>query len=308
MLPSARMRSVIRSLVQTRERALPPAWRNAVASVATAAMFAAAVWAWESSGLRLDDIRWTPVALSFVVAGPASIAMKAVGFVVSARLVDQHPSASRSIRVAIVSSAANILPLPGSLLVTVRSLAQDGSTYGQAIAASAVPGLSWIAFAGLVGGVAIGIEGTLWLSVLVVGIGLAATIAAGVVFSRVAPPDGRGLLLLQLIAAQAGWLLVSALRLGLAMNALGLDFQPARALALSVAGAATTAIGFVPGGLGVREGLIAALAPLVGLPVDTGVLIGTIDRVVWLAFLAVAAALLALAPSGGERRTPEPID
>ena len=42
------------------------------------------------------------------------------------------------------------------------------------------------------------------------------------------------------------------------------------------------AIGFFPGGLGVREALIAALSPLIGLDLETGVLLGAVDRVVWL--------------------------
>jgi hypothetical protein len=69
-------------------------------------------------------------------------------------------------------------------------------------------------------------------------------------------------------------------------------------VALSVAGALTVAIGFFHGGLGVREALIAALAPLIGLPFDTGVLLGSLDRVVWLTFLALAAGVLALRRDG----------
>jgi len=67
---------------------------------------------------------------------------------------------------------------------------------------------------------------------------------------------------------------------------------------LSVAGAASVAIGFVPGGLGVREALIAALSPLIGLDVDAGLILGVVDRVVWLAVLGVAAlSLAAIQPS-----------
>ena len=49
-----------------------------------------------------------------------------------------------------------------------------------------------------------------------------------------------------------------------------------------------------PGGLGVREALIAALAPLIGLPFDAGILLGSVDRIIWLTFLAAAASLLAI--------------
>ena len=69
----------------------------------------------------------------------------------------------------------------------------------------------------------------------------------------------------------------------LAAAVIGVDLTVPQALALSVAGAITVAIGFFPGGLGVREALIAALSPLIGLDLETGVLLGAVDRVVWLA-------------------------
>ena len=55
---------------------------------------------------------------------------------------------------------------------------------------------------------------------------------------------------------------------------IGVDLTVTQALALSVAGAITVAIGFFPGGLGVREALIAALSPLIGLDLESGVLLG----------------------------------
>ena len=81
---------------------------------------------------------------------------------------------------------------------------------------------------------------------------------------------------------------MSGLRFTLAAAVIGVDLALPQALALSVASAITVAIGFFPGGLGVREALIAALSPLIGLDLKTGVLLGAVDRVVWLGFLALA--------------------
>jgi hypothetical protein len=250
------------------------------------------VWAWRSSGISGGELEWLPVLVAFVVAAPASLVLKAAEFHVAARVVGQHPDRRRSLDVAVLSSAANLLPLPGSLLVTVRSLSEDGTSYGRALSAGAVPGLSWLGITGVVGGAAIGLEGPIWLGLLAATAGGAAFVAAAMLFRSTAPADGRVRLGFTILAVEAGWLAVSALRLGLAVNALGLAIEPTQALALSVAGALTVAIGFFPGGLGVREALIAGLSPLIGLPFDTGVLIGSLDRVIWLVFLAVAAAVI----------------
>jgi hypothetical protein len=286
------MPAVLRRLLDQRAKPLPPTVRNTILAVAAGAILLASAWAWRSSGLSGSDIEWLPVAVAFVVAAPASLALKAAEFRVAARVVGQRPGRRRSIDVAVMSSAANLLPLPGSLLVTVRSLSEDGSSYGRALAASAVPGLAWLGITGLVGGTAIAVEGPVWLGGLTVAAGVGALLGAGALFRTTAPVDGRAALAVSILAVEAGWLAVSAVRLGLAVTALGVSVEPTQALALSVAGALTVAIGFFPGGLGVREALIAGLSPLIGLPFDTGILIGSLDRVVWLLFLAIAATVL----------------
>lgn len=288
------MPAALRRLLDQRAQPLSPALRTTLLVVSAAGVVVASIWAWRSSGLSASDISWTPIAVAFLVAAPASLALKALEFRVAARVADQHPSARRSLDVAVVSSAANLLPLPGSLLVTVRSLSEDGSTYGRAIAASAVPGLVWLGITGLVGGVAIGIEGAIWLALIVVAAGIGAAVGAATLFRSTAPERGRTSLVLAIIGVEAGWLAVSACRLGLAVSALGISIEPTQAVALSVAGALTVAIGFFPGGLGVREALIAALAPLIGLPFDAGILLGSVDRIIWLTFLAGAASVLAI--------------
>ena len=288
------MPTALRRLLDQRAQPLPPTLRTVLLAVSAVGVVVASVWAWQSSGLSADDIEWLPILVAFGVAAPASLVLKALEFRVAAQVAGQQPAARRSFEVAVVSSAANLLPLPGSLIVTVQSLSADGTTYGRAIAASAVPGLAWLGITGLVGGAAIGVEGTLWLAVAVVVVGLGAATAAALLFRSTAPSEGRAGLAAAIIAVEAGWLGISALRLGLAVSALGVSIEPTQAVALSVAGALTVAIGFFPGGLGVREALIAALSPLIGLPFDTGILLGTIDRVVWLAFLALAALVLSV--------------
>lgn len=286
------MPTALRRLLDKRAQPLPGRLRVALLVGAGVAVIAATMWAWESSEIAADDIEWLPIAVAFLVAAPASLLLKALEFRVAAGVAGQTPSTRRSLDVAVISSAANLLPLPGSLLVTVRSLSEDGTTYGKAISASAVPGLTWLAITGLVGGAAIGIEGSVWLGTIVVLGGLTAGIGAAALFRTTAPAAGRAALAAGIVAVEAGWLAISALRLGLAVSALGVSIEPTQAVALSVAGALTVAIGFFPGGLGIREALIAGLAPIIGLPFDTGVLLGSLDRIVWLAFLALAALVL----------------
>jgi len=286
------MRTALRRLLEQRAQPLTPIWRNTILAVSALGVLAASVWAWRSAGLEASDLDWTPIAILFLVAAPLSLVLKAAEFTLAARVAGQRPQLGRSLEVAVVSAAANLLPLPGSLLVTVRSISEDGTSYGRALSASAVPGLTWLGVTGVGGGIAISVAGPVGLGAIVVAGGAVLLTAAARVFHTTAPAAGRIRLALSIVLVESAWLGVSALRLGLAVTALGVDIDPAQAIALSVAGAITVAIGFLPGGLGLREALIAALSPIIGLPLTTGVLLGSLDRVVWLLFLAVAGVVL----------------
>ncbi len=288
------MRTALRRLLDQRASPLSTFWRTSLLTVSSVGIVVASVWAWDSSGLSGGDLEWGPIVLLLAVAAPLTLALKAAEYRVAAGVAGQRPDLRRSLDVAVVSSAANLLPLPGSLFVTVRSLSEDGTTYGGAIAASAVPGLTWLGITGVGGGIAIAVAGPPLLGAAVGLGGVVGLVVALSVFRSSAPPDGRLRLGAAVVMVETCWLGVSALRLGLAVSALGVSVDPAQAVALSVAGAITVAIGFFPGGLGIREALIAALSPLIGLPFNTGVLIGSLDRVVWLVFLALAAVVLAL--------------
>ena len=288
----------LRRLAERRAQPLNSRLQATVTVVAALGVAGATVWAWQSTELTLAELSWWPLAVAFFATAPASLALKSAEYQLSARIVSQRPSQSRSLGVAVVSSSANLLPLPGSMIVTVRTLSEDGSSYGTALSAGAVPGLCWLSITGLVGGTAIAIEGPPLLGAVTIVGGLIAGIAATKLFRTTAPAQRSAGLAVSIIVVEAGWLLISALRLGLAVTALGVSISPIQAVALSVAGALTVAIGFFPGGLGLREALLAGLSGLIGLEFDTGVLLGSVDRLVWLSFLAVASGVLLLVRRG----------
>ncbi|MEM9466031.1 MAG: lysylphosphatidylglycerol synthase domain-containing protein [Actinomycetota bacterium] len=294
------MISALRSLLERRARPIPDRIRRPILALTTVGLVVAAVWAWRSADLAASDLRWAPILGLALLAAPLSLLLKAAEFAVAARIAGQRPSRRLATETAVVSSAANLLPLPGSLLVTVQTLAERGATYGGAVAASAVPGIAWIGATGVVGGIAIAVEGSAVLAATVIAMGAVALLGAGAMFLATAPASGRVPLAAAVLAVEIAWLATSGLRFVLAASAIGLDLTFTQALVLSVAGAASVAIGFVPGGLGVREGLIAALSPLIGLDVDQGLVLGVIDRVVWLGFLGLAAVALTLTRRSAE--------
>ena len=253
------------------------------------ALVGAAVWAWRSSELTLAEVTWWPIAVAFLVVSPVTLGAKMLEYDAASRIVGVRASWRRALDVSIVSAAANLLPIPGSVIVTTRAISEQGATYGSAVVASTIPGLAWLGLSGLVGGVAIVVAGGPVIGVLVALGGAAVTSVAAVAFRRAAGPAGRVALAVRIVLIEVAWIGLSGLRFWLLLRAIAVDATVPQVLALAVAGAMSVAIGFVPGGLGVREALIAALSPIISLPVADGLLLGVIDRVVWLSFLALAA-------------------
>lgn len=251
------------------------------------------VVAWRSSDLRASEIRWSSIMVMLAVAAPLSLGLRALEFDASARILGRRYSAGRSLRVAVTASVANLFPLPGSLMVNVRALSGDGVSFVGAVGASTVPGVAWLGLVGLVGGVAMVMSDAALAGWIVVLGGAFALGAAMWLFARTVSTGKRWSLGVRILAVEVGFVLVSVLRLSLALSAIHESATLAQVLALSVAGALTTAVGFFPAGLGIRELLVAGIAPMVGLPFSSGALVGVLDRVVWLAFLALAMSALA---------------
>ena len=260
-----------------------------VIAVTVLALVVAAVWAWRSTDLSLAEITWWPIVVAFLVISPVTLGAKMLEYDAASRIVGARAPWRRALDVSIVSAAANLLPIPGSVIVTTQSISEQGATYGSAVVASTIPGLAWLGLSGLVGGTAISVAGGAFVGTLIALAGVLVTTAAVLAFRRTARPEGRGRLALRIGLIELAWIALSGTRFWLLLRALDVHASPAQVLALAVAGAMTVAIGFVPGGLGVREALIAALSPIIDLPVADGLLLGVIDRVVWLSFLAVAA-------------------
>ncbi|RMH73526.1 MAG: hypothetical protein D6683_13290, partial [Actinomyces sp.] len=289
------MTAVARSLLGRRD-AFSPRARRVLLLVSAAAVTAAAVWAWRRSGLGPGDLHPAALVVAVLVAAPLSLALRAAEFDLAARLVGRPVAPRRALDVALVASAANLLPVPGSLLVTWRALSDDGTGAGRALGAGAVPGLSWLALTGMVGGTAMIVAGAAPLGVATLTGGVVATLVATRLVVSLVPARRRLRLVARLVAVELGWLGASVLRLSLALSALDHPVELPRVLALSVAGSLTVAVGVFPAGLGLREALIAGVGAAVGLGLDVAVLVGTVDRLVWLVFLAAALGVASLRP------------
>lgn len=239
-------------------------------------------------------IAWLPLVLALVVGVPLTAAANAAEYAVTARVAGYRVALRSALRVSVLSTAANMLPLPGSALVRIRGIREEGSGYGAATSATAAVGLTWIGIsAGLAGAwLVAGGAGARGLPLLATGAG-----ALGVAWALLAhglrDPRRRVLLAGAAVGVEILSVATGALRIVLVLAGLDLPATVTGGLVLAVSGSLSAVAGIFPAGLGLRELIASGLAPLAGLPPSAGFAATAVDRVLGILGHAPLTAVLA---------------
>lgn len=247
-----------------------------------------------SVDLDLTQVALPSLIVLIVFAVPAMTASNALEYRIAARLAGRVVRLGDAVRIAVLSTAANLLPLPGGPLVRMKGLVDEGVRGVSAVAVTALMALAWLSvstlMAGLLGGLAFG-PASLAIALGAVGI----IVVSGALRRRLGRQGWRGslgtVLGVELMAT-----LVTAARLWLAAHALGIPVGSG-AFVLGLSPVLGAIVFVVPAGLGVRELFAALAAPVIGLSPAEGFLISSLDRLAGLVVHGSAALILAATAS-----------
>ncbi len=238
-------------------------------------------------------IRWELIVVAGLICVPVIVVLNALEFRLMAHFAHHHPPMLEIVQITVLGSAANLLPMPGAVMVRLSNLRKAGVRVTRGLNLTAIIGLAWLGTAGVLGGVV-----QLWshtafgLTALAIG---ATLLSIGTLMLwRALEPGVRVAGALELLSIECGFILMQALRLFLVAAALRFDVSYAQTTTLAIATVAAAAIGFLPSGLGAREGMAALLAPIVGFPAAVGLVITAVDRLVSLAVLSVLAGIVTI--------------
>jgi uncharacterized membrane protein YbhN (UPF0104 family) len=270
------------------------ATRRLLLLVAAVVFAVATVLAWRALPNGDSPLAWPPLLVVALLGVPALLVLNSVEYLITVRAVGGRMSLPDSLRLNVVASAANLLPVPGSIMVRIQGLRNTGATYAASTASTAVVGVTWISLSLLAAGglqVAVG-ERRLGSLVFLAGIGLLVLVWT---MARLQPGVSyTPRLAMQLLLVEMARVGVLAIRLHLLLVALGAVPTVAQSMALTISVVVATAVAVFPGGLGIRELTAAAIGPLVGLPASVSLLAVALDWVLNLAVLGVAAGVLAV--------------
>lgn len=211
-------------------------------------------WALASADIAFSTIAWNWVG-GAIALGFAGVVLNGLELSVSAKAIGRRFPAGEAIHLSSVGILSNLLPVPASALVRGAALVAQGATLAQSGRILLYVGLLRLAVAGAITGAAL-LGGPLGLPIIAVSmLASAALVALLIRTGGLACAAG-------LLALRIGMLGIVALQLLLCFRALGADAVLADAALHAIAPVVGSAVGIVPGGLGVSEAIGAALALL----------------------------------------------
>jgi len=239
-------------------------------------------------------IRWELIVIAALVCVPVIVMLNALEFRLMAHFAKHHPPMLEIVQVTVLGSAANLLPMPGAVMVRLANLRKAGIRVTSGLNLTAIIGLAWLGTALVLGG-AVQVLSHFAFALAALAVGTALLAICAVMLARTLDHGSRLAGALELLAIECGFIVMQALRLFLVAAALRFNVSYAQTMTLVIATVAAAAIGFLPSGLGAREGIAAVLAPIVGVPAAVGLVITAIDRLVSLSVLSLLAGIVTFA-------------
>jgi len=237
---------------------------------------------WRSLEEPPDGLLIAPLAVLLSTA-MLSLGIVTMEFRLVARALDVDVGWPRGLNVTILGTAANLLPLPGAALTRIVVLRKLGAKGSDAVKALTATAGVWLGAALLVAGASI-TAARPWAGILLVVAGAFALGTGATILRRVGSSNA---ITVGLLGTEVALISTGILRLWLALRVVNLDGTLLEVAGLSAAAPASAAVGFMPGGIGIRESLAAALGSLSGLGAAEAAIGATIDR---------AAGLIMLVP------------
>ncbi len=254
-----------------------------------------------AAALALDidaaQVALPPLLVILFALAPLSLALSAVSLQLSAHALGLRIRFLPALSASSYAVVADLLPLPGGAVVRGAALVRAGASVAEGGVMVSVMAALTLSIRILPAGVALALWGSGygWALVGAGAVGIVAML--GWLATRTTPAVVLGFLLVRI--AMVG---IGAMRIMAGFAALGAEIRPMEALTLTVAAPIGNAVTILPAGLGVAEGLAAALALILNLPASVAFIVAAGNRLVGLAIAGAAILAMHLLGASGNAR------
>jgi hypothetical protein len=237
------------------------------------------------NSVDLVRIRWLYLVGYALVLPPLGFFLQCSELRLTAKAGGASLSWHEAIEVVIYAKAATLLPVPGGFVTRVAALKAKGVPVARS-------SLIVLLFTGVLGTVAFTYAGA-WLYPAPLSYGFFAVAICGLITCtgigrRVQIP---GSIIVQEVALRLLAVAVETIGLVFAFAVIGVSVGVEQTGVMVVASFIGLVVSIVPAGIGIREGVIAALSPFVGIDPAVGFLAAAVGRLVgfsWLCLIALS--------------------
>ncbi len=226
--------------------------RRFMLALASVVFVGGLAWALRSTGIDAATFEWSWL-LGAIVLGFGGVILNGLELSACGGAVRSRVPPGEAIHLSSVGILSNLLPIPASALVRGGALVARGASIAQSGRILLYAGLLRLSIAGLFTGAAL-LTGPLGWPIVI-----ASLLASVALFALIAHVGGAGHAAI-LLALRVGMLGIVAAQLMLCFWALGANATIVDAALHAIAPVVGSAVGIVPGGLGVSEAIGAALA------------------------------------------------
>jgi hypothetical protein len=231
-------------------------------------------------------------ALFVAVAALAAMAIVVNGaeYALSGAALGGRVPLGDATRISVLSTAANLLPIPGAAIVKTRALQRRGHGLRIAATLTIAIGIIWVGVAGLMAGILVATTGhRAGLGVGLSLAGLVILVLGAVILANQKTVMSSRALVAWALAIEIVSVSLTSVRFYLVLRAIGFDGSFAQSATLAATAIVASAAGIFPGGLGLRELLSSAVGPAVGLSSAVSTVVAAVERIVALAVVALMA-------------------
>lgn len=272
--------------------------RRTALLVSALLFFGGAIYSlWATPDLAID-IDYRPLAIVALVGVPIMVFLSSIRFRITAAIVGQNISVANALSVMVISTAANMLPLPGGLLVRASALKSEVTTYKEGMWVSLLSGLLWTGVILIYASIALSTLKAGILSFMFLAAGVLTYLASLAFFTK---KDAKPVQLLQLTVTELLLVLVDAGRIWLCLLAIGINAEFVHGSILTSSAVAGSAVGIFPAGLGVREGFAALIGAYILLSPTACFIASALNRIIGLAITTLFALILLLGKNTQEQ-------
>lgn len=246
-------------------------------------------WSLRRNPELLSNVSVYHIFLVFTAGVPITVLLNALRIKLAARLLKQSMPYHRACEITILSMAANLLPLPGGVLVRIAAFKNTDTNYKQSIIVNLVLALLWTSVVIVFAGGAMLLMRASIITGFIFVCGILLTTCCLILLYRL---YGNAPISITLLLLQFGMTGTDAVRLWLCMGAISVASNYLQMAVLTTASVMGSVVSIVPAGLGIREWVAAFLSPIVGIAPEAGFMATSLNRIIGLVSISILAAIL----------------